>query len=83
MARNESSPQGTRARKLGARKSGARKPGARKPGPGLSGVRLIALMCGAEGLAVLPDGVGEIPPGEPVDVMLIDDAPAAEPYRTA
>ncbi len=37
----------------------------------------------ADGLAVLPDGVGEIAKGEPVDVMLIDDAPAAEPFRTA
>jgi molybdopterin biosynthesis enzyme len=35
----------------------------------------------ADGLAVLPDGVREIAEGELVDVMLIDDAPAAEPFR--
>ena len=64
MARNESSPQGAQACKLGARKSGARKPGPRKPGPRLSGVRLIALMCGAEGLAVL--GFSTLPALQPI-----------------
>jgi len=30
---------------------------------------------------MLPAGTREIAKGERVDVMLIDDAPAAEPYR--
>ena len=50
---------------------------------GPQGSGLVRTLLAADGLAVLPDGVGEIAKGKPVDVMLIDDAPAAEPFRTA
>ena len=50
---------------------------------GPQGSGLVRTLLAADGLAVLRDGVGEIAEGELVDVMLIDDAPAAEPFRTA
>jgi molybdopterin molybdotransferase len=50
---------------------------------GPQGSGLVRTLSGLDGLAVLPEGIGEIAKGEPVDVMLIDDAPAAEPFRTA
>jgi molybdopterin molybdotransferase len=48
---------------------------------GPQGSGLVRTLHAADGLAVLPDGVREIAEGELVDVMLIDDAPAAEPFR--
>ena len=48
---------------------------------GPQGSGLVRTLHAADGLAVLPDGVREIAEGEFVDVMLIDDAPAAEPFR--
>ena len=50
---------------------------------GPQGSGLVRALPAADGLAVLPDGTRKIAKGEPVDVMLIDDAPAAEPFRTA
>ena len=50
---------------------------------GPQGSGLVRTLHAADGLAVLPHGIREIAKGEPVDVMLIDDAPAAEPFRTA
>ena len=49
---------------------------------GPQGSGLVRTLHAADGLAVLPEGVREIAEGELVDVMLIDDAPAAEPFRT-
>jgi molybdopterin molybdotransferase len=48
---------------------------------GPQGSGLVRTLHAADGLAVLPDGVREIAEGELVDVMLLDDAPAAEPFR--
>ena len=50
---------------------------------GPQGSGLVRTLSAAHGLAMLPVGTREIAKGEPVDVMLIDDAPAAEPYRGA
>jgi len=49
---------------------------------GPQGSGLVRTLSAASGLAVLPDGVPEIAEGEPVDVMLIDDAPASVPFRS-
>jgi molybdopterin molybdotransferase len=48
---------------------------------GPQGSGLVRTLSAAHGLAMLPAGTREIAKGERVDVMLIDDAPAAEPYR--
>ncbi len=61
------------------RESGSHEPRITLVGPQGSG--LVRTLHAADGLAVLPDGVREIAEGELVDVMLIDDAPAAEPFR--
>lgn len=49
---------------------------------GPQGSGLVRTLAAASGLAVLPDGISEIAEGEPVDVMLIDDAPAAVPFQS-
>ncbi len=50
---------------------------------GPQGSGLVSALVAADGLAILPDGIREITKGDLVDVIVIDDAPAAEPFRTA
>lgn len=52
-------------------------PVARLTGPQGSG--LVRSLGVAHGLAVVPEGVAEAAPGDPVDVLLLDDAPASCP----
>ncbi|MEE2897759.1 MAG: hypothetical protein VX815_04750 [Gemmatimonadota bacterium] len=37
----------------------------------------------ADGLAVIPEGTHEVAEGQPVEVMLLDDTPGAEPFKFA
>ena len=49
---------------------------------GPQGSGLVSTLASADGLAVVPAGTTRVAEGDPVDVMLLDDAPAAEPFRT-
>jgi molybdopterin molybdotransferase len=50
---------------------------------GPQGSGLVRTLAVADGLAVIPEGTREVAEGQPVDVMLLDDAPGAEPFRSA
>ena len=50
---------------------------------GPQGSGLVRTLARADGLAVIPEGTHEVAEGQPVEVMLLDDTPGAEPFKFA
>ena len=48
---------------------------------GPQGSGLVSTLARADGLAIVPEDATEIPQGDAVDVLLLDDGPACEPSR--